>query len=209
MERERITISIKKKVLDKVDSTIDGTNIRNRSHAIETLALKSLGSIETSQAVILLGGDNALKAVPAAKEYLPRLKEAGFNNIMIGVGFLADKVKDKIGFGIDYDLSIQYNDKGQGSGGTLNILKKSLRSTFIVINTGKDIEVDLKKLIDFHKKHCALVTIATTDLESFEGIYVVEPEALSRLPRGFSMIEDDLFPSLIKDQELIVYPISN
>lgn len=209
MERERITISIKKKVLDKIDGIVDGTQIRNRSHAIETLALKSLGAVETNQAVILLGGDDALGAVPAAQEYLPRLKNAGFSNIIIGVGFLADKVREKIGFGVEYDLSIRYNDKGQGSGGTLNVLKKELYSTFLVINTAQNLDLDLKSLVEFHKKHRALLTVATNDLESFEGIYVVEPEALSKLPKGFSMLEDDLIPALVKEQELIVYPINN
>lgn len=209
MERERITISIKKKVLDKIDSVIDGTQIRNRSHAIETLALQSLGAVETNQAIILLGGDNALRAVPAARAYLPRLKDAGINNVIIAVGFLADKVKEKIGFGLEQDLSIRYSDKGEGSGGALSVLKKDLRSTFIVINTDKNVAIDLKSLMEFHKKHKTLATAVTNDMDNFQGIYILEPEALLKLPKGFSMIEDDLIPQLMNDQEFILYPIKN
>jgi hypothetical protein len=208
MVRERITISIKKKVLDQIDRIIDGTAIRNRSHAIETLALKSLGKSESNQAVIILGGDNALKAVPSAKDYLPKLRDAGFDNVIIAVGFLADKIKEKLGYGLEYDLSIKYNDKGEGSGGCLNALKKNLKSTFIVINTHKSYDIDFKNLLDFHKNHKALLTVATEDLKSLLGIYVVEPEALAKVPSGFSMIEDDLMPKLLNNNELIVYPIT-
>jgi len=208
MDRERITISIKKNVLEKIDRIIDGTSIRNRSHAVETLALKSLGSATSSQAVIMLGGDNALKAIPAAKDYLPKLKDAGFDSVIIAVGFLADKIKEKIGFGIENDLAIKYNDKGEGSGGALNLLKKDLKSTFIIINTTKSFDIDLKSLLEYHKEHKSKFTIATDDIQSLVGIYVVEPEILSLIPRGFSMLEQDLIPKLIKSKELIVFPIN-
>ena len=42
MDRERLTITLRKSLLGKVDELIDGTNIRNRSHAIETLISQSL-----------------------------------------------------------------------------------------------------------------------------------------------------------------------
>jgi len=209
MDRERITISIKKNVLDKIDQVIDGTSIRNRSHAIETLALKSLGSTASNQAIIILGGDDAIKAIPAAKSYLPRLKEAGFDSVIIAVGFLADKVKEKIGFGVEYDLAIKYSDKGEGSGGALNVIKKDLKSTFIIINTAKDYDLDLNSLLEFHRNHKSKFTIATDDIKSLLGIYVVEPEILSLIPKGFSMLDEDLIPKLISNKELIVFPLNN
>lgn len=209
MDRERITISIKKNVLEKIDRIIDGTSVRNRSHAIETLALKSLGGATSNQAVIILGGDDAIKAIPAAKSYLPKLKEAGFDSVVIAVGFLADKVKEKIGFGVEYDLTIKYSDKGEGSGGALNILKKELQSTFIVINTAKEYEIDLKNLLEYHRNHKSKFTIATDDIHSMLGIYVIEPEILSIIPKGFSMLDDDLIPKLINDKEIIIYWINN
>ena len=209
MERERITISIKKTVLDQIDGVIDGTKIRNRSHAVETLALKAIGEVDYNQAVILLGGDNALKSIPAAKQYLLSLKDAGFTNVTIAVGFLAEKVKEKIGFGLEYDLSIQYNDKGEGSGGALNTVRKDIKSSILVINTDKKISIDLKKFFEFHKKKSALMTVATDSLDTYEGVYIIEPEALKQLPKGFSMIEDDLIPKLAKMQELIVFPVSD
>ncbi len=209
MDRERITISIKKNVLEKIDQVIDGTNIRNRSHAVETLTLKSLGSATSNQAIIILGGGDAIRAIPAAKAYLPKLKDAGFDSVIIAVGFLADKVKEKIGFGIEFDLAIKYCDKGEGSGGALNVIRKDLKSTFIIINTAKDYDIDLKSLLEYHRNHKSKFTVATDDLRSMLGIYVVEPEMLSLIPKGFSMLDEDLIPKLINNKELVVFPAYN
>ena len=93
MERERVTISIKKNVLDKVDQYIDGTAIRNRSHAIESLILKGIGSTDTNNAIILMGGDEALKSIPNVEKALLGLKELGFESVSIATGFLGDKVR--------------------------------------------------------------------------------------------------------------------
>ena len=55
MDRERLTITLKKSILEKVDHIIDGSQIRNRSHAIETLISQSLNPT-IDKAVILAGG---------------------------------------------------------------------------------------------------------------------------------------------------------
>ena len=137
MERERVTISIKKSVLDKVDRVIDGISIRNRSHAIESLILKGLGAADTKVAIILMGGDDALKSIPNVEKALSNLQEIGFDTVNIATGFLGDKIKEKLGDGTKYGLKFIYNDKGEGSGGALTVLKKELKSTFIVVNHPK------------------------------------------------------------------------
>ena len=53
MDRERLTITLQKTILAKVDALIDKTKIRNRSHAIEYLITQNL-TPKISQAVIQL-----------------------------------------------------------------------------------------------------------------------------------------------------------
>ena len=207
MERERITISIKKNVLDKVDRTIDGTAVRNRSHAIESLILNGLGNKNTNSAVILLGGDDAVKSIPNTEIILAELKRNGFAKVNIAVGFLGDKVKEKLGNGENYGLEFVYNDKGEGSGGALSTLKKELKSTFVVINHNRFTEIEIAHLLNFHKKHNFIATIATDDLKDMRGIYILDPEVLSYIPKGFSMLEDDIFPKLIKEGKAVICPI--
>jgi len=207
MERERITISIKKTVLDKVDNTIDGTKIRNRSHAIESLILKGLGKEETRNAVVLLGGDDALKAIPATKEVLKQLKTIGFAHVDIAVGFLGDKVKNKLRNGEEFGLEFKYNDKAEGSGGAILSFKKNLSNTFIVVNQNRFTDINLKSLLNFHQKHNFPATIVTDNLDDFRGIYILDSEVLKMIPKGFSMLEDDLLPKLIKEGKAAVCPV--
>ena len=207
MQRERITISVSKKLLENVDRAIDGQKLRNRSHAFESLTLKGLGQTETNKAVILLGGDNAMKSIPNTIKILESLKKMGFMDIHIAVGFLGDKVKAKLGNGEEYGLNFIYSDKGEGSGGALSILKKELAGTFVVVNHNRFDDLKIENLLAFHKKHGSIATIATDDLSDYLGVYVLEPEIIKYLPRGFSMLEDDIFPKIIKEGKAIVCPV--
>jgi len=209
MDRERITISIKKRVLDKIDAVIDGSNIRNRSHAIETLALKGLGEEKSKNAVFIIGGENALDYVPAAKHYLKMISAAGYEKAIIAVGFLGDKVKKELGDGSDYNLSLQYSNKGEGSGGALLSLKKYLNSSFAVFNTDEVYDVEINDLFKFHQSHRAVATIISNDPANQSGIYLFEPEIFSNIPNGFSTIEDSLLPKLAKELKLVAWPIIN
>jgi len=206
MERERITISIKKNLLKKIDGTVDGINIRNRSHAIETLAIATLNSSETKNAIVLLGGKDALKLIPTAKENLKLLKNYGCTVVYVAIGYLGDKIIQKLGDGKDIGLEIKYIE-GEGSGGAIKQLKKTFAKTFIVINTDEVLRINLEKLISFHRKQKNTATIATNNLSALEGVYILESEIFSHLPNGFSMLESDIFPKLLKEEEIAIYPI--
>lgn len=206
MERERITISIKKNLLEEIDRIIDGVTIRNRSHAFETLSTKALNFSDQKNAVILLGGDNALKQIPAVKENLKNLKKHGFSKIYIAVGYLADKIKEKLGDGKDIDLKLEYLTEGEGSGGAILPLKKNFNKTFLVFNSDKIYDLDINKLINFHRSKKSLATVMTTDLEELDGLYVFEPEVFSYIPKGFSMLETDILPKLAKEEKMIIRP---
>lgn len=209
MDRERITISIKKRVLDKIDAVIDGSNIRNRSHAIETLTLRGLGEEKSKNAVFILGGEKALDNVPATKHYLKLISEAGFEKAIIAVGFLGDKVKKELGDGSDYGLSLQYSNKGEGSGGALLSLRKYLNSSFAVFSTSEIYDVEIDSLFRFHQSHQSTATLISNDVKDISGIYLFEPEIFSYIPTGFSTIEENLLPKLAKELKLIAWPIIN
>lgn len=206
MERERITISIKKNLLKEIDGTIDGVEIRNRSHAIETLTMTALNSGDIKNAVLILGGKDAMRLIPAAKENLKSLHKFGFNVVYIAVGFLADKIREKLGDGSDIGLTLRYVEEGEGSGGAIKQLKKVFNKTFFVINYDHKFSIDLDKLLSFHKKNKPVATIATEKLDGLTGVYVIEPEIFKQLPNGFSMLESDIFPKLISEEKVAIYP---
>lgn len=207
MKRTRLTISIGTDVLTAVDQLIDGVHIRNRSHAIESLLAEGLNIISLKTAVIMAGGKNAIKRIPAIKKSLELLKQNGIFDLKIAVGYLGDQIKDKINPDSKASLKIEYIEGGQGTGGALLTLKNKIKSDFLVVNLENPASCDLKNLIQFHRKQKPVITAATKDLNDYYGIYVLDPQIFNYLPKGFSMLENEVFAKLMKEGKLLFYPI--
>ena len=122
MDRSRLTITLKKSILSKVDELIDGTNIRNRSHAIETLISQSL-SPKISTCLILAGGRGVnmqpftfempkglfpVGGKPILLHLLELLKKYNIRNIIFSIGHLGEKIEEYFGNGRKWDLNISY-----------------------------------------------------------------------------------------------------
>ncbi len=54
--KERVTLTIEKEVLEKVDQSVNGADVKNRSHAVELLLTKAFGENKPAKAIILAGG---------------------------------------------------------------------------------------------------------------------------------------------------------
>ena len=55
-DRERVSLTLDRKLMARVDHFIDGRTIRNRSHAVQVLLSKSLGDRTIRKALLLAGG---------------------------------------------------------------------------------------------------------------------------------------------------------
>src|SRR3990167_4798522 len=122
MDRDRLTITLKKSVLAKVDDLIDGTRIRNRSHAIEYLITQSL-SPKISQAVILAGGKGInmrpftfempkglfpVGGKPILEHIIDLLRRFDINDIIFSIGHLGEKIQEHFGDGKKFSVNITY-----------------------------------------------------------------------------------------------------
>src|SRR3990170_3729169 len=107
MDRERLTITLKKSILAKVDEIIDGTKIRNRSHAIETLISQSL-TPKINTAVILSGGKGInmrpftfempkglfpVGGKPILEHLIQLLTQNNIRNLIFSIGHLGEKIE--------------------------------------------------------------------------------------------------------------------
>lgn len=182
MQRERLTITLKKDLLSQVDRKIDGVRIRNRSHAIEYLLTKSLGS-KIDRAFILAGG-HGIKLRPFTFE-MPKsmipihdrpllehtvelLRNYNIRDLYIGIDYLGDKIKNHFGYGEKFGVKICYIEakKPLGTAGALLDAKKFLSdSTFLVIHGDVLAKIDLADMIDFSEEEKGIVTMALTSVE--------------------------------------------
>lgn len=172
--KNKISITLNEKILNEIDTIIDGIYIRNRSQAIETLINKALG--ENKVAVILAGGkDEKIKINGTYKPLLKiknetiiesaikKLREDGFKTIYIIAGrSVLTEIINIIGDGSEYGVKINIIDEKEpkGDANSLKLLRGKIKATFLAVNS--DIifkKVNLKKLWNSHLRQKGITTL--------------------------------------------------
>ena len=100
---------------------------------------------------------------PVLEHQINCLKAQGFNDIIITVSYLADKIINYFGDGKKFGVNIEYfvENKPLGNAGALFMLKDKLDEAFLLLNGDIIFDVDLVRFIDFHNKKHSLVTLMT------------------------------------------------
>jgi NDP-sugar pyrophosphorylase family protein len=183
MERSRLTITLKKEILDLVDRLVDGTKIRNRSHAIEYLLSKNFFS-EQTKVVILTGGEGIkmrpltyempkallpLHDEPILQHTIEFLAKNGFRDIVISVGYLGNKIKEYFKDGSSFGIKITYIEQKEQENGTaqpLLALRGIVKESPFILWYGDVLaDVDLIDMLNFHRAGKSLVTMGVTSVE--------------------------------------------
>ncbi len=170
--------------------------------------------------------------MPILEVLLRQMKCAGINHVVLTVGHLASLLRAYFGDGAHWDLDITYSQEQipLGTAGPIALVK-GLDKTFLVTNGDVLTNLDLKKLIAFHKKTGGIATIAahrrqvkidlgviqwngddqisgyiekpTTDYTVSMGMYVFEPRLLDYIPVGEYLDFPDLILKLIASGEKV------
>lgn len=187
--KERVTLTIEKELLRKVDSTIDNEHIKNRSHAVELLLRKTLRGQAPSTAIILAGGkdmeenievDDAPKTLlkvqgkPLLEHNIDLLKKYGVMNIIIAIAHKGEMIKEYFGDGSLFGVNISYVEEKQplGTAGSLHLLKEQLTEPFIMMNGDELKNIDLSRIYAAHNRYESTVTIALTTVDDPESFGV-------------------------------------
>lgn len=256
--KERITITLDENLINQLDKRIDGGEIKNRSQEIEKILGDALGVSIPSKALILAGGKGTrlrplTYQIPKSLievygktliEWLfDLLKKHGIRDVILSIGYLADKIKDYFTDGSKFGMNLEYVEedpnKPLGTAGPLRLAKDILRDSFIVSNGDELKNINISRMFRLHKRKNALATIALTTvddpsqygvarldgtriLEFVEkpkkseapsnlinsGFYIIEPDVIEMIPKGFCMLEKDIFPKLAKEGRLRGFPFS-
>lgn len=170
----RVTITIKKDLLKKLDAFVDGTQIKNRSHAMEFLLNQSLSSFPRT-AVILAGGRGLELGEQTVSRTLAKngkkmfienilfwLRKNGIKSVIISAGVFSDSVQRVLGDGTAYNIKISYLLNDTGTADVVRRLKGKISEPFLLTNGDVFSEIDLSEMFEFHKKNNAICTIAVT-----------------------------------------------
>ena len=193
MAKTRLTITLDQDILKRVDSAIDGTKIRNRSHAIEYLLTTCLLP-KSTKVLILAGGEGVkfrpltyelpksllpIKGKPLLEHTLSSLKAQGLTDIYISTAHLGEKIEDYFGDGAKWGLRIKYLKQAEVKSGTAQPVlqaQKEFTEPFIVIYGDVLTQVNYLDLLDFHNSHRGIATMALTSVEkpSMWGVATIE-----------------------------------
>ena len=101
-------------------------------------------------------------------EYVIRsLVKAGLKQQIITAGYKAQMVKDALGDGSSLGASIEYSfeDVPLGTAGAVKKVQSKLGGTFVVASGDVLADVNVKTIVDFHKKKKAMATMALTRVD--------------------------------------------
>ncbi len=180
--KERITLTLERGVLEKVDRSVDGSKVKNRSHAVELLLRKAMGADVPTKALIIAGGKTGtrllkkakhrsllnIKGKPVIQHNVELLQKYGINNIFIAAGPHIKEVKQVLGDGGKMGIDITYLEEKNalGTAGPLNMARHHLKETFVLCNADEMKDVDLADMFEFHKTNSAMCTISLTSVNN-------------------------------------------
>lgn len=211
------------------------------------------------KAIILAGGEGTRlrpltykipKAlIPVNKKNLTELifdilKKHNIKDIILSVAYKKEMIENYFKDGKKLNLNIEYVEEPErlGTAGPLIILNKKnkqLKKTFFMINGDNLFNLDLNKMLAFHKKNKATATIALSRVEDprsygvavldgnkitefiekpenpptnyiNSGYYILEPKVFDIIKnKKKAMIEKDIFPLLAKQGKLFGFKCNN
>ena len=169
---------------------------------------------------------------PLLEHTIKYLQDYGITEIILCVAYLRNRIKEHFRDGHEFGVRIQYAEADQplGTAGQLATAKDFLGETFLAMNGDIVTSLNLRSLIEAHKKSDATGTIALKkydveipygyveiesdmSLRSFRekptltykantGVYVLEPKVFSYIKKAPPVtLEKDVFPSMIASGE--------
>ena len=106
---------------------------------------------------------------PIMEHVLRLLRRHGMTEVVVTVQFLASLVRNYFGDGDELGMTLQYatEEEPLGTAGSVKNAEEALRDEpFLVISGDSLTDIDLSKLIAFHREHEALVTVCLTRVEN-------------------------------------------
>ena len=102
-----------------------------------------------------------IQGIPVLEREIISLRDQGFKDIILTIGYMAEKIKSCFGDGSRLGVNISYfvEDKPLGNAGALFFL--DLKEDFLLLNADAVFDVDFNRMVEFHKKHGGLVTLFT------------------------------------------------
>jgi NDP-sugar pyrophosphorylase family protein len=200
----------------------------------DTKALLLVGGQGTRLRTVVPSAPKPLAPVgdrPFLELLIQQLAGQGIRNLVLCTGYLADQIEREFGDGDSLGVAIEYSKEPHalGTGGAVKFAERFLGAVpdFLVMNGDSFLELDLRRIIRFHRGHGGLATLAVVPVENAgrygtvhvdgdnrvtqflektgdeapglinAGVYVFSPAILEHIPAGPVSLEKEIFPKLL------------
>ena len=174
---------------------------------------------------------------PILQIIVEKFANCGFVNILMCVNYKSHVIQDFFGDGSEFGVNIEYifEEKRMGTAGGLTLIEEKLSEPFFVMNGDLLTNLNFEKMLDFHQEYNAkatmcvrkhdievpygvvsvenenLVSIEEKPVQSFfvnAGIYILDPDCISLIPRDKSFDMPSLFTKMIiNKKKMISFPL--
>ncbi len=119
-----------------------------------------------------------VKGKPILEWAIERLADYGVENIVLGTGFLNEKIHEELGNGEKYGIKINYSIEKEflGTGGALKFAQAFFDGRFIMLNGDNLMDIDYRTMNELHERNSATGTIALVEVDEVEQYGVAELE---------------------------------
>lgn len=115
---------------------------------------------------------------PILQYVVENLRLNGFTDLVFTVGYKKEHIIDYFGDGKKFGVNIYYSieDEPKNTAGSILEYKNKINDTFLVVMGDHLTDINLKRMVESHKKSGALATIALTKQEMQLEYGIVEME---------------------------------
>jgi NDP-sugar pyrophosphorylase family protein len=201
---------------------------------VDMKAVLLVGGMGTRLQSILPSTPKPLACVggePFLELLIQQLKHHGIRRLVMCTGYLADQIEARFGTGSGLGVEIQYSKEktALGTAGAVKLAQELLgdENEFLLLNGDTFLETDFADLVQFHREHRSLITIAAVRVpNAFRygtvqvnaegrvtgfsekdgktaaglvngGVGVFSRTVLECIPDGPASLEKDIFPKLL------------
>jgi len=174
---------------------------------------------------------------PMLQLILERARDDGFHRFVFAVNYLGKMIEDHFGNGSNWDVEIDYlrEEKPLGTAGALSLMNSTPDVPTIVTNGDVLTDVKYSEILEFHRRHGAMATMAVRQYEwqhpfgvvrtngmeivGFDekpvtkthinaGIYILQPEVMGLLAKNIPCDMPELFVKAQNfGQRTMAYPM--
>src|SRR5579862_7176951 len=122
---------------------------------------------------------------PCMEHILELLREHGFRDVVVTVAFLPQAIRSYFGDGEPLGLEIEYSveESPLGTAGSVRLASDRLDDTFLVISGDALCDIDLGKIVEFHRERGAAATIGLKSVEDPLEFGIVVTDEDGRIER--------------------------